>query len=384
MRKILILCNDLEIGGIQKSLIEFLNYLVPSQDFKVDLMLWQKDGPLQKMIPQEVNMIYQSYPSTITTLLNEKETLKKIPLFFQFLKSQYFTRVLKKPWLYYSKIPKQYDIAIAFTHNGFPRYFTIDHVSASKKFLWFHHGSYHSARMEKKLDEKYFRQFDKIVTVSSANKAMLSMTFPNLKNMITVVPNIINSTEITRKAEALMEDMPHRSGWYNLVTVSRFSEEKGLDLAIQIAFELKRNGLPFKWYFIGDGDQFSAIRDLAIKMNVEDVCVFKGIKENPYPYIKRADLYIQSSYVEAHPITLIEALALKKIIVTSDIPSVRELLQNGKLGILCKLEPCIFADEIVGILGDEVQQKKLRTEIENYETSNKEACKAINLLLGIK
>lgn len=383
MKRILILCNDLELGGIQKSLIEFLNYLVKSQNFTVDLMLWQKDGPLQKMISKDINIIFHEYPITLDNILKEKSLFSKTPLILLFLKVQFYRKILKKPWLYYSKTLTKYDIAISYTHNGLPRFFTIDNVSAAEKFLWFHHGSYHPSASEKILDQQYYKQFDKIVTVSSANSVMLSKTFPSLQKKITIVPNIINSIEIIRKAEETTDEMSHDPKLYNFVTVSRFSKEKGLDLAIKIACELKRKGLKFRWYFIGDGDQFLEICDFAKKKNVDDICVFAGTKENPYPYIKQADLYVQSSYVEAHPITIIEALTLKKLIVTSDIPSVRELLQDGKLGVLCKPEPDIFADEIHKLLQDDLRQKNLRKEVEYNNMSNEVAFNAINELLRI-
>ncbi|WP_447951894.1 glycosyltransferase [Chryseobacterium koreense] len=384
MRKILILCNDLELGGIQKSLIEFLSYLVKSQAFKVDLMLWQKDGPLQKMIPNDVHVIFQEYPTTLADVSKEKSRINKIALLFQFLKAQLFKRILKKPWLFYTKTSQHYDIAISFTHNGLPRFFSIDRVSAAKKFLWFHHGSYKASSPEKMLDQQYFKRFDKIVTVSFSNKTMLSQTFPTLQKNITVIPNIINSKEIISKANEVINDMPNDPGSYNFVTVSRFSKEKGLDVAVKTACALKKKGLQFKWYFIGDGDQFLAIHNLAKQMNVADVCVFAGSKENPYPYMKNADLYVQSSYVEAHPITINEALVLKKLIVTTDIPSVREVLQGGELGVLCKPDPDVFANEIFRLLHDGLSQNNLMNKVEYKESNNEAAYEAINSLLKIE
>ncbi|ACU06834.1 capsular polysaccharide biosynthsis protein [Flavobacteriaceae bacterium 3519-10] len=384
MWKILILNNDLELGGIQKSLIEFVTYLVHSNEFSVDLMLWQKNGPLQKMLPAEVNIIFKNYPATANDILTAKKPLQKLTLLYPFFKSLYCNRILGKPWIFYPKVPTHYDIAVSFTHNGFPRFFSIDRVSANQKFLWFHHGSYHGSVREKDLDNQYYRQFDRIVTVSEANKSMLSSVFPDLRQRLAVVPNIINFGEIILKANETISDMPQNPNEYRFVTVSRFSPEKGLDLALEIASLLNQKGLTFRWYFVGDGPQYSEIQQLAQDKGVAEECVFVGSKENPYAYIKNADLYIQSSYVEAHPITINEALTLKKMIVSTDIASIREILNNGKLGMLCKPEAEIFADAIFELLKNELKQRNLKNAVEEYNFTNEAAYEAINNVLNIR
>lgn len=384
MRKILILNNDLEIGGIQKSLVEFITYLVRSNEFSIDLLLWQKDGPLQKKLPQEVNVIFQDYPTTAHDILTAKKPAQKAALIFPYIKALYCNRILGKPWMFYEKLPAFYDIAVSYTHNGFPRFFTIDRVTAKQKFLWFHHGTYEYSNGQKSVDQKYYAQFNKIVAVSAANRMVLSSVFPALPTNMTTVPNIVNFGEINAKAAELITDMPTNTDHYIFVTVSRFSKEKGIDLAIEIASSVKKTGLNFKWYFVGDGPQYAEILRLAVEKNVMDVCIFLGSKENPYPYIKIADLYIQSSYVEGHPISIIEALALKKLIVSTDIPSIREVLKDGELGVLCKPEPEIFAREILKLLQDELKQKSRINAVENFNVNNNAAFKALNQLFSLK
>lgn len=384
MRKILILNNDLELGGIQKSLIEFLNYLVSTNEFSIDLMLWQENGPLQKQLPVKVNTIFQKYPATANDILNAETVRQKITLCFLLIKSLYCRKILGKPWMYYRKVHTYYDFAISFSHNGLPRFFTIDRVSAKQKYLWYHHGSYEHSKVEKHLDQRYYQNFDKIIAVSTANKEMLTSVFGDLRRPLVIVPNIINSSEIVLKANEIVSDIPQKKSKEHIfVTVSRFSKEKGLNLAIEVASLLRQKGLVFTWYFVGDGDQYDQIKQLAKDKRVADVCLFLGSKENPYPYIKIADLYIQSSLVEAHPLTITEALALRKIIVSTDIPSIREILQEGKLGVLCKPKPEIFAAEILDLLDNIIKQKELINTLVKYNFTNDDAYKAINCLLNI-
>ena len=296
----------------------------------------------------------------------------------------FYSKVVRKPWRFFSKTKETYDVAIAYNQNGFPLFYAIDRVSAKKKYLWYHHGSYESTGEVYELDKKYYNTFDRLVTVSSANKEMLSTYFSALQNKISVIPNIINVEKIIHDSKVLLSDFLKIEGVYIFVTVSRFSKEKGIDLALDIAEELKNRNLKFKWYFIGVGDLFNEIKQSVSERDLEEFCILLGMKENPYPYIKMADLYLQTSFVESQSITIYEALVLKKMIITTNIPALNDALQNGTLGILCKPEKMSFAQEIVNLLNNPAAKRKLAIELENHVVSNDNAFKGIDELLEIK
>ena len=114
---------------------------------------------------------------------------------------------------------------------------------------------------------------------------------------------------------------------------------------------------------------------------MQEHCILLGCKENPYSYIKNADLYLQTSYVESQSITVYEALVLKKLIITSDLPALREALNDGELGILCKPESSAFADTIKIILLDKAAQNKLQEAVREYVVSNETAYQSIKDLM---
>lgn len=383
MHKILILNNDLELGGIQKSLIDFLEYLTSRGGYEINLVLWQKGGVLREKIPASVNVIEREYVQTWDFITKEKSLIKKVRLFAQYLKFNFYARMIKKPWLFYPRIKQHYNTVISYTQTGYPRFYAIDNVSADKKYLWYHHGSYESTGAVYKLDKEYYGEFNKLVTVSSANKQMLKKYFPEYSDNLLVVPNIINVKEVIFNSQMKVSDFNKTVGIFNFVTVGRLSKPKGIDLAIDIATELKKQGLKFKWYFIGDGDTFLEISETINQRHLGDVCVLLGSKENPYPYMKLADLYIQTSYVESQCITIYEALVLKKIIVATDLPPLKDALRNGKLGVLCEPDTMKFAQKIINILNDEVAQTNLIEAVEKHKVSNDIAYQTINELLKI-
>ena len=59
-----------------------------------------------------------------------------------------------------------------------------------------------------------------------------------------------------------------------------------------------------------------------------------GFTDNPYPAVKNADFYILSSRYEGFPTVLFEAVTLKKNIIATEVSGVREILENGKLGLI--------------------------------------------------
>ena len=167
MSKIIIITNDLELGGIQKSLIDFLKYLTGSDQYEIDLVLWQKDGDLKEQLPLAVNVIQNEYIATWKKIAEANSSAAKLKLFGAYLKFSLYAKIVKKPWLYYPKVKKHYDIAIAYSQNGYPRFYTVDNVSATKKFLWYHHGSYDSTKREFELDQKYFEKYDFLPSLDS-------------------------------------------------------------------------------------------------------------------------------------------------------------------------------------------------------------------------
>ena len=202
-----------------------------------------------------------------------------------------------------------------------------------------------------------------------------------MHNPFFVVPNLIASPEILLNSGQKVMDFKIEDGIFNFVTVSRFSKEKGIDLAIAVAKKLKKYGLKFRWYFIGQGETFDEITSEILKNQLENNCILLGSKKNPYPYMKGANLYIQTSYIESQSLTVYEALVLKKMIVATNLPALREALQDGELGILCEPNADDFVEKIIRILSDKNAQHLLEKAIEDHTVSNEKGYEAINELL---
>lgn len=85
---------------------------------------------------------------------------------------------------------------------------------------------------------------------------------------------------------------------------------------------------------LGDGYAFDHLQKLKKELGIENIFSMIGYVDNPYPYIKNADFFILPSRYEGYPTVLFEAIVLKKKIIATDVSGVREMLENGNLGII--------------------------------------------------
>lgn len=375
MKRILIMNIGTELGGIEKSLIDFLRFL-SKEDCEIDLALWKKRGPLFSEIPDNINIIENLGPGEFRDIKNYTG-IEKTTKYIYYFKFKIFS-LLGRAWKSVPPLKKKYDVAVSYCQNGYSPYYIIDKVDAKEKYLWYHHGFYNKSEKEKKQDEKYYNKYSSVITVSNANKEMLLKEFPNLQ--IKVIHNLINKEKIEKLAEFPISEFDNFEG-LKLTTVGRVSEEKGQLLAIEIANLLKQKSVNFKWIFVGDGPERYKCLEKVKEYGLENYCLFIGSKENPYPYIKQADMYIQTSSVEADPLTIHEAVVLKKIIIASDIPAIKEALNYGELGCLCSLKADDFANQIINININRKLYNAYLSKLKNYESTNIKVIKEIKKLL---
>lgn len=343
MKKILVVNIGTDLGGVEKSLIGFLRFL-STEDCQVDLLLWKKRGCFFSEIPKNINVIENLTPGSLSDI-RKFVGIKKYKYFIYYIIFKLYG-IFGRAWKCTPRIKTKYDIAISYTHDGYSPFYVIDNVCAKKKYLFYHHGSYEKSYSAKLLDEKYYAKYDNIITVSNANKEMLSSYFVNLSNKIMVVNNLLNEEEIIHKAQEKINFLDN-SGKCMICTVGRFSKEKGQLFALDVAKILKDNNFKFKWMFVGDGPDKELCEEKIKEYGLADYCIMLGAKTNPYPYIYYSDLYVQTSFVESECITIKEAIILNKFIISTDIPAVKETLDYGKLGCLCEFDARIFADKII-------------------------------------
>lgn len=241
-------------------------------------------------------------------------------------------------------------------------------IQAKKKATWLHDEKPYWMKSV----QKYLCEYDKIYGVSQAVVDAFCREYPHYKDKAAVFYNVIDIEEIKRKSEQ-DEIIPFKES-FNIVTVGRLTEQKGYDIAIKAASILKKRKINFAWYAIGGGRDEKKLKKLVEKYCLENQFVFLGRKKNPYPYMKHCDLYVQPSRHEGYVITLVEARALCLPILSSDIPSAREQIQDGINGYVAELSAEDLADKIEYLYNNPSQflskMTNLRGAYAYYATAN--------------
>ena len=135
---------------------------------------------------------------------------------------------------------------------------------------------------------------------------------------------------------------------------------------MEAAAILKKEGIPFRWYIIGDGERRWQIEEQINALGVQDEMVLLGALVNPYPWFKDCDIYVQTSVFEGSCTTLTEALIFGKPVVTTDIDIAFEKIDDGQNGLICKMTGEDIAEKIRSLLTDPVRRKQMQAYIESH------------------
>lgn len=327
-KKILIRIGSLRHGGAEKVLTIFLNNLSPEK-YEVDLLLNLNSGKYLKEIPNWIKVYYLFQGEMITTnrlqdipekayrVISEKLLIKFPQILYKFL--------LKN---------KEYDVEFAAIH-GMKNAILASPNKNSKKLVWIHNDL---SNVEGYTTEKIksFFQFDKIMVISEKIQQLFEDLAENQqqKDKIVRIYNPLDTEEIITKSTQPVLNYKFDTNIPTFVSVGTVFPQKGFDRLIRVHRKLLDEGLHHKVLIIGDGYDFENVRKIVYEQNVQDSLTMFGFSDNPYPYFKHADFFILSSRYEGFPTVLFEAITLQKTIVATDVSGVREMLNDGELGLI--------------------------------------------------
>ncbi|MGN0998712.1 MAG: glycosyltransferase, partial [Faecousia sp.] len=251
-------------------------------------------------------------------------------------------------------------------------------VRADKYLMFYHHGAmrrvYH--------DEIGYRKSEKIIAVSRNQEGKLRRFRPKYADKMTTIHNLTDVEGIRRKAE---EPIPEtfREDQFHIVTCGRVSREKGMDLAVEACAKLVETGWEdIHWWIVGGGPAEREVREQISRLGMESHVTMVGMKENPYPYIKRADLYVQPSRFEGYPMTILEALVLGQPVISTDNNGAREIIQHEITGLLCPIEADSLAEAVQSLLKNPELLKKVKRNLQflNFEMNNQQNASMLEIL----
>lgn len=241
--------------------------------------------------------------------------------------------------------------------------YTIKKIKYGKKVFWLH-GEAKYVKNSGMVE--HLKEFDKIFAVSSVVAKQLVDVRPELKDKTEVFYNFMDEKGIKEKSQkgASFED---NFDGQRILTVGRVTPEKGQDLAVLACKKLIDAGYNIRWYACGAGNNFENIKQLIIDNNLENDFILMGAKENPYPYMKDCDLYVQPSYTEGCCISTSEALILGKPVILTDVGGARDIFTDGKNGYIVDKSVDAIYEKVKWCLDNPDKVQKLCEDIKNAD-----------------
>ena len=395
-KNILILMPSMFIGGAERSLIGLLDSIDYTK-YNIDLFLNRHEGEFLNLIPEKVNLLpqidaYTNFDRPIKDVLFSKnfkygivrlkakaDMRKNVKLgnkhnvwsSLQFISNR-LTPLLPN-------IDKEYDLAINFL--GIADVLG-QKVKAKKKLAWIH-TDYTKLVPNKELDMDTYSKVDYIVTVSKDCENQFLSVYPMLKDKSLVVENILSEKFIKEQANEKITDdkFDINNDQIKLVSIGRFTDAKNFDNVPQICKHILEKGIDLKWYIIGFGGDETLIKQKIKEFDMEQHVIILGKKENPYPYIKACDIYIQPSRYEGKAVAVREAQILNKPVVITNFETSKSQLIDGFDGVIVPMDNEGCAEGICNLIKDKELQQILieNTKITDY--TNKQELEKIYALL---
>lgn len=379
--RILFVINTLGQAGAETALLSLLQTLAREKGearYEISLYVLTGQGEMASRLPADVRLLNKKYREESVLTAKGRKYLKKTVLKAMFTRGtvvKLFPYLVKNTCAMLGKkrllpdkllwrvlsdggmvLPEEYDLAVSYLEGG-AAYFVADHVKAAKKAA-FIHVDYEKAGYTRALDKDCYLAFDKIFTVSDEVREAFLKAYPELPDKTEVFHNILNKEEIVRRAE---EGEGFTDGFtgMRLLSVGRLTAQKAFEVSVDAMKRLKDAGKNVRWYVLGEGDQRKKLQEQIDALGLTEDFILYGAVNNPYPFMKQADIYVHASRFEGKSIAIQEAQILGKPMVVSDCNGNREQVCHGKDGLMCGLTPDSLAENIMLLLEDEALRRKL-------------------------
>lgn len=381
-KKVLFIIGSLQSGGVSKSIVSLLNAW-DTEKYETSLLLCCKDGDVfSDYLPKNIQLIYNPVIEhvmggffSLKWLLVHGHFLLCLGVLLRLILSHVSrplaSELIAKMMPVVSDV--HYDLIVDYGGQQL-LYYMVNKLSATKKVSFFH-SDYSKWSFYYNADKKYYPLVDHIFTISQTCVDSLKHFFPNCTDRVSIMENISSPTIIRQQSlESIGEfkvqvDQMKANGNTILCTIGHICRGKGFDFAIEASDILKRNGIHFKWIFIGKVLEENLLKLIADK-KLDDNILLVGIQSNPYPYISLSDIVVHPSRFEGKSIALDEAKILCKPIVVTNFSTVGDQFENGKNGTISEMSGKAVANAVIELINNPNLQDSYRMYLETHIIDN--------------
>lgn len=399
-KKILLVINTMGRAGAEVAMIELMKKLIAQGKYEVSLLAIIPRGEMFARLPQQVRVLNKHTSAgsvlsargrlaiagkTLRAVCYRATGVRYLPYVFRNIAAQRKAlgrvQAEKVLWRILSEgtpAPKEtYDLAISFL-EGAAAYYVADRVQAKHKAA-FIHIDYQAAGYLPMMDRDCFDHMDRVFVVSTEVGERFSAVYPKYRDKVRLFRNILDPETIRKKAET-GEGFTDAYSGVRLVTVGRLTYQKAYDIAVEAMAQVVKDGYDARWYIIGEGPEQKALEKQIQALGLQERFILLGGKDNPYPYVKQADIYVHATRFEGKSIAIEEAQILGKPILASDCTGNREQIVPDYDGMLFPLSKETLTERLEWLLDHPETQREMALHVKE---KNLEHPEELNQLLAL-
>lgn len=363
-QKLLFVISQFYKGGAEVSLLNLLKQIDETK-YDIDLMIMNQ-CPVEDAVslipalPKNVNVIdiYQAERS-----ITPMERISRRLLCTQADLQQYPCAAL----LYIRK--RQYDWAFHIGEWWSPA-FVACKVFATRKAVWIHTDISSAPSFQSESFFQYDNCIDHYIFVSQRSLGTSVAEFRFLKNKSVCIYNINDADEIRRKSQQIITDYSFKEPV--VLTCANIRKEKNHRRQLDAMKLLKERGINFTWINIGSTADVTLTNDLlesAREYGLQDDFLLLGPKENPYPYIARANVVAVLSNYESWSMVITESKILGTPVIATKTSGALEQIEDLKTGVLTEFSVESIAEKLEHFLKSLQLQYTIRKNINNFDNT---------------
>jgi glycosyltransferase involved in cell wall biosynthesis len=340
-RKILFIMPSMRGGGAERVMSTILRHW-DREKWSVKLVLLQKEGAYLDTLPQDLDIIdlscvkaRYSIPKLYRLIKKEKPDIVFSNLYYMNFIVSFLTFFLPKSICWIAR-----ETTVPSARKG------------DEKFFWLFHFLYKIC----------YNRFDKIICQSHDMESDLSNTYNIQKEKLKIINNPVDIQNIQERSNEYI-DLP--SDKKVIMASGRLVRDKGFHDLIHAAAYLK---LSFRIYILGQGPEYHSLRKKIQQMGLEKQIDLLGFQNNPYKFLGKADLFVQTSYYEGFPNVLLESLACGVPVVAFNcLGDIKRIISSADLGtVVEQRDPKILAEAIDQALKTEWDRDAIKKHAKDH------------------
>lgn len=378
MKKILIYNGQLFMGGIERVLITYLRALAQDRELDITLLIKENDSVknvFASEVPENIKVEYIKTESEVKRR-EEISSKKSNPLFRLYYQLYIFLeRVKMKRFLqgFFSK--NKFDAVIDFDMS-LGKYLS---VVPDEKIGWSHFSLAAKKGKKRERFRKRLAKYDKLVVICDEMKKEMEEVYPEFISKTVRIYNpmdIDGIRELGMRQDVLSQEEQELLKTPYMVGVSRLVKGKGREDLVEIYSELKKRGIKEKLYILGEGPEYENLKELIKTYKLEENVYLLGQKQNPYIWMRGAELFLHPSYGEGLAMVLVESMINGAVPVAYDCPvGPAEVLGNGKYGSIIEIgDKKSFENSVYELLTDLELRKRYKDrfqeQLSNFDRKN--------------